>query len=96
MYRYAIIGFGGLGKKHLSNLVKLEGKRGDIKLCAICGADIKSFKENVKLNLGNVDISNIDFSDCNFYEDYKELIAGRMTIKMPDTEIKPRGGRIIE
>ena len=29
-------------------------------------------------------------------EDYKELIAGRMTIKMPDTEIKPRGGRIIE
>jgi 4-hydroxythreonine-4-phosphate dehydrogenase len=28
--------------------------------------------------------------------DYDELIAGRMTIKMPDTEIKPRGGRIIE
>ena len=27
---------------------------------------------------------------------YDELIAGRMTIKMPDTEIKPRGGRIIE
>ena len=74
MYRYAIIGFGGLGKKHLSNLVKLESKRGDIKLCAICGADIKSFKENVKLNLGSVDISNIDFSDCSFYEDYKELI----------------------
>ena len=25
-----------------------------------------------------------------------ELIENRMTIKMPDTEIKPRGGRIIE
>lgn len=29
-------------------------------------------------------------------EAYKELVAGRMTIKAPDTEIKPRGGRIIE
>ena len=28
--------------------------------------------------------------------DYDELVAGRMTIKAPDTEIKPRGGRIIE
>ena len=28
--------------------------------------------------------------------EYDELLAGRMTIKMPDTEIKPRGGRIIE
>ena len=27
---------------------------------------------------------------------YDELIAGRMTIKAPDTEIKPKGGRIIE
>lgn len=28
--------------------------------------------------------------------DYDELIENRMTIKMPDTEIKPKGGRIIE
>jgi 4-hydroxythreonine-4-phosphate dehydrogenase len=28
--------------------------------------------------------------------DYDELIENRMTIKMPDTEIKPRGGKIIE
>jgi hypothetical protein len=27
---------------------------------------------------------------------YDELIENRMTIKAPDTEIKPRGGRIIE
>ena len=32
----------------------------------------------------------------NKREQYDELLAGRMTIKMPDTEIKPRGGRIIE
>lgn len=74
MYRYAIIGFGGLGKLHLGNLIKLEKERGDIKLCALCGADPASFKSNVKLNIGDVDISSIDFSSCGFYQDYKELI----------------------
>ena len=28
--------------------------------------------------------------------DYDELVANRMTIKMPDNEIRPKGGRIIE
>ena len=28
--------------------------------------------------------------------DYDELVAGRMTIQLPDTEIRPKGGRIIE
>ncbi len=28
--------------------------------------------------------------------EYKELVENRMTIKLPDTEIKPRGGKIIE
>ena len=28
--------------------------------------------------------------------DYDDLVENRMTIEMPDTEIKPRGGRIIE
>ena len=32
----------------------------------------------------------------NKREDYDDLVENRMTIKMPDTEIKPRGGRIIE
>lgn len=32
----------------------------------------------------------------NKREDYDQLVAGRMTIKAPDTEIKPKGGRIIE
>lgn len=75
MYRYAIIGFGGLGKLHLMNLLRLEQERkGDISLCAICGADKESVLSNVKLNLGTVDISSVDFSKCGFYEDYKELI----------------------
>lgn len=74
MKKYAIIGFGGLGKIHLANLIELERERGDIKLVAICGADPKTFKQNVKINLGTVDIGSLDFDSCNFYVDYKELI----------------------
>ena len=32
----------------------------------------------------------------NRHVEYDDLVADRMTIKMPDTEIKPKGGRIIE
>ncbi|MGN1046420.1 MAG: 4-hydroxythreonine-4-phosphate dehydrogenase PdxA, partial [Candidatus Cryptobacteroides sp.] len=32
----------------------------------------------------------------NHRQDYDALQAGKMTVKMPDTEIKPKGGRIIE
>jgi 4-hydroxythreonine-4-phosphate dehydrogenase len=32
----------------------------------------------------------------NHRADYDELVANRMTIKMPDVEIRPKGGRIIE
>lgn len=74
MYKYAIIGFGGLGKLHLTNLLRLEQERGDIHLQALCGADPDTFKSNVKLNIGDIDIAAMDFSDCNFYQDYKDLI----------------------
>lgn len=74
MYSYAIIGFGGLGKLHMTNLLKLEQERGDFHLKAVCGADPNAFHENVKLNLGDIDIASVDFSECSFYQDYKELI----------------------
>ena len=74
MKKYAIIGFGGLGKLQLGNLLALEEERGDIKLAALCGADPSTFTSNVKINLGTVDISKFDFSGVAFYQDYKELI----------------------
>lgn len=80
MYKYAIIGFGGLGKLHLSNLAKLERERGDFSLQAICGTDANTFKENVKLNLGTVDLSDVNIDNCRFYQDYKELIE----VEKPD------------
>ena len=73
MYKYAIIGFGGLGKKHLMNLVNLQSARGDFCLSAICGTTLEQAKKGVELNLGTVDVSAFDFSSCNFYDDYKEM-----------------------
>ena len=73
MYKYAIIGFGGLGKKHLMNLVKLQSERGDFCLSAICGTTLEQAQKGVELNLGTVDVSSFDFSSCNFYDDYKDM-----------------------
>ena len=74
MLRYAIIGFGGLGRVHLGNLVKLNEERGDLSLCAICGTTEENFKKSVSVNFGTFDCSHIDISNCHFYDDYKELI----------------------
>lgn len=74
MLKYAIIGFGGLGRMHLSNLLRLEKIRGDFKLAAICGTTAEEAKKNVTINLGTADMSDVDFSECNFYQDYKEMI----------------------
>lgn len=74
MLKYAIIGFGGLGKKHLCNLIKLENERKDFTLAAICGTTEAEAKKSVNINLGAVDVSGIDFSLCNFYQDYKQML----------------------
>ncbi|MBQ9975472.1 MAG: Gfo/Idh/MocA family oxidoreductase [Clostridia bacterium] len=74
MLRYAIIGFGGLGRVHLSNLEAINKERGDLSLCAICGTTAENFKKSVSLNLGTADVSGVDITNVNFYDDYKELI----------------------
>ncbi len=74
MYKYAIVGFGGLGKKHLANLNIIEKERGDMRLVAICGTTKEKASESVVTNLGVSNVNYIDFSDCNFYMDYKEMI----------------------
>jgi len=74
MHRYAIIGFGGLGKLHANNLLQLGKKRGDMELVAVCGTDRESFLQSVELNIGGVSLTEEDFANCEFYQDYKELI----------------------
>lgn len=74
MYRYALIGFGGLGRVHLANLEKLGRERGDLTLCAICGTTREGFSQSVSTNIGTTDCSHINIDKVNFYDDYKELI----------------------
>lgn len=74
MYRYGIIGFGGLGRKHLNNLLQIGAKRRDIQLAAICGTTEEQARKNISINLGTTDVSQFDFSNCNFYADYHEML----------------------
>lgn len=74
MYKYAMLGFGGLGKKHFANLIDIGKNRGDIELVAICGTTLEDVKKNVATNLGVSDVSSYDYSNCHFYQDYKELL----------------------
>ncbi|MBQ3055352.1 MAG: Gfo/Idh/MocA family oxidoreductase [Oscillospiraceae bacterium] len=71
--RYAILGFGGLGKLHTVNLELLK-KEYDLTLAAVCATDPSRVRQNVSLNLGDVDISGLDFSSIAIYTDYKTLI----------------------
>ncbi len=75
MYKYGIIGFGALGKLIFNNLMKIEKSREDIKLVAICNDDISSINKNVKINIGDVKVDDVDFSQYGLYADYKEMLA---------------------
>lgn len=75
MLKYALLGFGGLGKLHFKNLLALEQEMKDISLVAICGADRKTITENMKINLGTTNLEGIDFSKYKFYDTVDELLA---------------------
>lgn len=72
--RYAIIGFGGLGKTHFHNLMKIEKQRKDMELVAICNEDLNAITQNVKLNIAAVSMENFDFSSYHLYTDYKDMM----------------------
>ena len=75
MYSYAIIGFGGLGKSHLLSMETIAKQRGDLYLKAICGTTKESFNQSVQLNIGNIDMSQVNIDNCAFYDNYRELIV---------------------
>lgn len=74
MLKYALLGFGGLGKLHFKNLLKLNEVHRDITLVAICGADKKTITENTKINIGTTVLENVDFSKYKFYDTVDELL----------------------
>lgn len=74
MYKFALIGFGGLGKLHFKNLLQIEKERGDITLCAICGADRATLTQTSSINIGSTSLENVDFSEYRLYDTVDELL----------------------
>lgn len=73
MLKYAIIGFGGLGKVHFNNTKELMKIHTDIELVAICDIDETKFTTNVATNLGD-DSSSLDLSAYRLYTDATEML----------------------
>lgn len=74
MKKFAIIGFGGLGKVHFGNLIKIEAERKDIKLVAICNDDLDAIRKTVVTNISAVSVEDVDFSKYNLYDNYKKML----------------------
>ena len=72
MLKYAIIGFGGLGKVHFSASKEVCEKT-DAKLVALCDIREEAFTSKTATNLGD-DNSSKDYSDYNIYYNVDELL----------------------
>lgn len=73
MLKYALVGFGALGKLHFKNLLEIEKNCKQIELVAICGADKKTLTHSSSINIGNTSLEGVDFSKYNFYDTIEEL-----------------------
>ena len=71
MLKYAIIGFGGLGKVHFGNYEAIKARK-DVELVAICDIEESAFKSKSATNLGE-DNTVLDFTGINLYNDASEM-----------------------
>ena len=51
MLKYAIIGFGGLGKLHYSKTETIKELAGDVQLVAVCDVEESAFRKKTTTNL---------------------------------------------
>lgn len=73
MLKYAIIGFGGLGKCHFRYTADLMSKVEDIELVALCDVEKDAFKKQTNINISS-DETELDLSKYNLYTDAEELM----------------------
>ena len=74
MLKYAIIGFGGLGKVHFRAYPEIKEKAcTQIKLTALCDIRQSVFQSQTATNLGNGNV-NLDLSDYHLYYSIDELL----------------------
>lgn len=73
MLKYAIIGFGGLGKLHYSKTETIKELAGDVQLVAVCDVEESAFRKKTTTNLsegGEIE----GLSNYNLYTDIDELL----------------------
>ena len=70
MLKCGIIGLGGLGKKHLGNILAMSDK---VELVALCDVEKDKLSSGVQTNLGEIK-AETDFSKFNFYTDAEEMM----------------------
>lgn len=73
MLKYAIAGFGGIGKVHFSCFDEVKREIGDIQLVAICDREVAQFTTHTATNLGENKI-DLDLSAYNLYTDIDEML----------------------
>ena len=73
MLKYAIIGFGGLGKVHFGQTKAVAEVVGDVQLVAICDVEESRFIKQTATNLDGGD-ADLDLSGYRFYTDVNELL----------------------
>ena len=73
MLKFAIIGFGGLGKTHFGDVAEITRKAGDVQLVAICDVDENAFRTQTSTNLGE-NRQNLDLSAYHLYTDVEDML----------------------
>ena len=75
MLKYAIIGFGGLGKVHFRAYPEVKEKScTEVQLVALCDIRESVFTEQTATNLGGSNV-DLDLSNFNIYHDVDDLLA---------------------
>lgn len=72
MLKFAIVGFGGLGKVHFRDVEQFTKIAGDLELVALCDVEESAFKKATRTNLGGSD-APLDLSAYHLYRDAEEL-----------------------
>ena len=73
MLKYAIIGFGGLGKAHFRYSAELNQNVDNIQLVAICDVDESTFTTQRNINISS-DATALDLTPYRLYTDVNELL----------------------
>lgn len=71
--KYAIVGFGGIGKCHFGNKDDIIKAHPDVELVALCDIDQSKFTTNTSTNLGE-DTNSLDLSAYRLYTDLDEML----------------------